>query len=247
VTICKEKYSAKEISFTDDNFVLDKERVYEICGFIRKLNIKWSCLARADMISKELLRIMKDSGCTGLTMGVETGDEKLRLGVLKKRLSDKDILKAKQLCHEIGITVNFFFMCGFPNETMKEIGKTISFARKTKTVFFAYNMTVCYPGTEIWGIAVKEGKYPVDYWNKVAKGEIEKLPLYYPDGFTRDEFLEMSERYIYKYYFDLRYIPIALSFILKSRENFLTLFVCFFEFIRHLSRKFILRKSPSLA
>ena len=248
IGICVDKYNTEAVTFSDDNFTLKKERAAAICeALLRKnIKIKWGCLARADSLDKDLLKTMKNSGCTGVTIGVETGSEAMRLKVLKKGIKDRDILNVKKWCDELGIESYFFFMAGFPGETRKELDQTLGFARKVKTVFFANSVTICYPGTEIWDMAVREKKYPADYWHRIARGEEESMPFYYPDGFSREEFLELTKRYVYKYILDPRYVPIALGYAMESWQNFTSMLFYFREFMKHLFRKFVLKKKAVL-
>ena len=249
VELCINKYKTKNIAFTDDCFTLKKERAFDICNLMKKkrLDVEWTAVTRADCLNKDLLKAMKDSGCSGITIGVESGSEEMRLKILKKGIKDKDVLEVKKWCDELGITCPCFFMAGFPGETLKDLQQTVKFARKVKTIFFANTMTICYPGTEIWEMAVKESKYPADYWHRFAKGKVEdKMPLYYPAGFNRDEFLELTKRMVYKYYLHPRYIPIALKFAFSSYANFKSMAIYLFEFTKHLIRKFILRRKSVL-
>lgn len=55
------KYKIKELIIEDDTFNMVPSRVIEICKSLikNKINISWSCLARASNMTKEILYLMK--------------------------------------------------------------------------------------------------------------------------------------------------------------------------------------------
>ena len=78
-------YHIRDIVFYDDNFLLDRKRATEICEEMirRQLNITWSCLARTEIISKDILKLIKKAGCWQIAYGLESGDQRI-LDILKK-------------------------------------------------------------------------------------------------------------------------------------------------------------------
>ncbi|MCJ7713635.1 B12-binding domain-containing radical SAM protein, partial [Candidatus Bathyarchaeota archaeon] len=80
-------FGTKGIYFLGDNFTINKKRTTELCEQIRKLkkDIDWVCDTRADMISQDLLRSLKNAGCKTIWFGVESGSprilEKINKGI----------------------------------------------------------------------------------------------------------------------------------------------------------------------
>ena len=67
-------YGAKDISFWDDMMTVNKQWMYELCDIIikEKIDITWTCYARADSVTKDLLKRMKEAGCWNIFFGFET-------------------------------------------------------------------------------------------------------------------------------------------------------------------------------
>ena len=63
--------------FSDDTFMIKKERVIEICKNIlkRRLTITWAAISRVDLVNEEILYWMRKAGCTQISYGVESGSE----------------------------------------------------------------------------------------------------------------------------------------------------------------------------
>ncbi len=70
-----ETYGTKGIYFVGDNFTINKKRTSELCQLIKsnRIDLKWTCETRADLISKELIAEMKSAGCQTMFFGVESG------------------------------------------------------------------------------------------------------------------------------------------------------------------------------
>lgn len=244
ISYCKQTLKTKHISFTDDNLLLNRDRFMIISQYLKKHNISWSCMARADAIDNDRIEIAKQSNCKGITIGIECGDEHIRNHIVKKNIMDKKIYEAKKICDKHRLDTQFFFMAGFPTETTQDMHKTLKMARKLGCVFFSAAPPVCYQGTEIFNIAVRENKIKKDAWDELALGRTEELPIYYPEPFNRGQFMAFSKNLVYKYYLNVGYILIALTFMVKSKENFKSMLFYFKEFTFHIFKKFVLRRKP---
>jgi len=142
-------FGVDQVIFNDDAFTLDPVRVAAICDLIGSagLRMAWSCFARADSVTPELLRSMKRAGCFSVGFGVESGDP----GILKrtgKSVSLDQIRLAVSRTREAGLKTQCFFVFGSPGETKETIESTVAFAIELKPVLAFFNMMVPYPGTE---------------------------------------------------------------------------------------------------
>lgn len=75
----KTVHGIQEVKFEDDNFTLDPKRAKAICrGMIEhKLNLSWNIPSGAmvkTMADRELVRLMKHSGCYEVSLAFESGD-----------------------------------------------------------------------------------------------------------------------------------------------------------------------------
>lgn len=100
----KEKYNVTNISLVDDNFTMQKDRVFKLCREIRErnLSLKWGCSTRVDLVSKELLKTMKDSGCEDIFFGIESASQDV-LKLIKKGFNIKQAKKVEKMAERQGI------------------------------------------------------------------------------------------------------------------------------------------------
>jgi radical SAM superfamily enzyme YgiQ (UPF0313 family) len=124
-------------------------------------NITWSTPngVRLDTLTYSLLKKMKDSGCSLLTLAVESGDPAI-LKAMNKRLSLDRVEEVVRWCTEIGIPTFAFIMLGYPGETNESFKKTLAFAEKLKKMGmknFGVSITKAYPGTKLGKLCQEKG------------------------------------------------------------------------------------------
>lgn len=154
----KQKYNVDFISFEDDNFLLSRKRAMQICqGIIdNKLKLEWGCSARADDVDKELLCLMKKSGCFNIFIGIESGSPRV-LKLLNKKMQLKNIARAVRLIKEAGINAYGSVILGIPSETETEMKRTISFILSLPLDGISVFLYTPYPNTKLAEMAPRYG------------------------------------------------------------------------------------------
>lgn len=152
------EFNVKHVSFWDDIFTFNRERTYAICeGIIRRnLHLSWNCMTRLDLIDRDLLVKMTESGCTMISFGVESGSPKI-LSKIKKGLSVENATKQLKLIKEFPIKIRTSIMVGNPGENIKTIEETIDFLSFIQPDVWSINIAKIYPGSEFHREAVANG------------------------------------------------------------------------------------------
>lgn len=190
-------YGAKEIFFLDDTFIVDKDRVIKILFLInkRKIKIKWSCMTRADNVTKDLLGEMKNAGCWQISIGIESGSQNV-LDFIKKRINLEQVKNTVKWSDEIGLYVKGFFMIGHPIDTVETIDETINFAKSIPLTDVVVTIVTPIPKTELYSIAPKYGVFrPRDssefsYWK----------PVFVPHGLTEEKLYSKQKQFYKEFY-----------------------------------------------
>ncbi len=125
----KEEYGVEGYAIVDDNFIVNKQKVYDIARATEDLGLKWSGLSRVDTVDRDLLMAMKKSGCIELKFGMESGSPSL-LKAMKKDTSPEQILYAAKTAHSIGIKVKMFIVHGYPGENLETTRETMQLLNK---------------------------------------------------------------------------------------------------------------------
>lgn len=139
------------LHFQDDTFTFDKERFLNICrGMIdRQLDLNWICDTRLDRIDNEVLESMKETGCSRIKVGVESGSNRI-LKQTNKGLSINLIKKRINLIKEIGLPLTIYLMIGFPGETDEDVKKTIELAEWINADYNSLSVVTPYFGTALY-------------------------------------------------------------------------------------------------
>lgn len=69
------RYEFGSIYFDDGTFNIGNRHVERMSAVMRKIGLPWSAMCRADTISLDLWTAMKDSGCVGVKLGFESGNQ----------------------------------------------------------------------------------------------------------------------------------------------------------------------------
>ena len=155
-----EDYGSKGIYFVGDNFTINRKRASELCRQIKKsrIEIKWTCETRADLISKELLVEMKGVGCQSIFFGVESGSPAIQQK-LDKNIVLEDVERAFELCRQVGIRTATSFMLGIPGETVNDMNATFKFAKRLNADWCQFNIYVACPGSRLYNEVINQGLY----------------------------------------------------------------------------------------
>jgi radical SAM superfamily enzyme YgiQ (UPF0313 family) len=163
------KIGYRIFKFWDDNFTLDKKRVYKICNLIKKNNLVNLELSlpngiRADRVDKRLLKKMKEVGFNHIAFGVEAGNNKI-LKIIRKGETIETIENAIKNACELGYSVGLFFMIGHPKETLSDIQDSINLALKYPVAFAVFYNIIVFPHTELYNL-VKRKNWLIKDLNK---------------------------------------------------------------------------------
>jgi radical SAM superfamily enzyme YgiQ (UPF0313 family) len=149
----------RSIYLTDDNFLLQRKRIHDICSGIieRTLEFHWGCEGRVDANAADQLPLMKQANCSFLAFGVEAGTQKV-LDRLHKRQTLAQVERAVNEAKRHGIErVHGFFVVGSPGETKADMMDSFRFAARLKLDTFGFNRLCAYRGTPLWQEYVDRG------------------------------------------------------------------------------------------
>lgn len=164
-----DRHKIREFHIIDDNFIFDK--VYAK-GFLKKLidlnlDISWATPngVRIDSLDEELLSLMKASGLYLISLGIESGSDRV-LNLMKKNVTIKKIREGIELINRFGIDIAGFFIIGFPGETREDINNTIRFSLDLGLIRANYFTYLPFPGTESYKELVSRGEIDKVNWDR---------------------------------------------------------------------------------
>lgn len=215
IEILVKKYNVKEIHIEDDNFTMNRKFVEDFCNKLieKNLGITWTCPngVRIDTLDENLIKLMKKSGLYSLSVGIESGSDRIRK-LMKKNLDTKTIEEKIKLIRKFDIDIVGFFILGYPGEIIEDIKKTIDFACKldlTRATFSAFKP---FPGTDIYNELLKKGEIEKLDYNNFSLDKI----VWSPKGISLKKLKNMKRQAFLRFY--LR--PKILFKMIKNIKSF---------------------------
>ena len=206
----------KEFFFDDDTLTQDALRAEKLALKIKPLGIRWSCNARAN-VGRETLKILKDSGLRLLTVGFESGNQKI-LNTMKKGITLEQARAFMKTAKELGILVHGAFILGLPGETKETIEETVRYALELDPYSIQVSLVAPYPGTEMYAQGLKEG-WIVRQGDNLLKDGIQNAAVSY-DGLSREYIFDAVELFYRRFYLRPRPILKIMGEMLRDRHEF---------------------------
>ena len=165
IKFLKNKYNIQHFTIEDDCFDIDAPRFEEFCKRIIKEEIKitWDTSVRAGKKwTDKLMRLVSKSGCISLSVGAESGSDRVLNEIYKKGITTKDILFMAKQCVKHNVLFATTWMCGSPNETDEDLNKTLSLIKEVtkicpKSIISGPQPFRPYPNSELYFEAVRQG------------------------------------------------------------------------------------------
>ncbi len=226
---CIKKYGTEHITINDDTFTLHPQ-LEGICASFKELKLTWDCLTRVNVVTKEMLQMMVDSGCIRICFGVESGSPRV-LKLIKKNITVDQVRRAFSWAHEAGVKlIDGAFMIGsHPNEDKEDIQMTVDLINEIKPHFWSLTVLVPFPGTEVYRMMKKKGYLKDESWEDFVM--FGKTPTWRTDYFTGEELVRIQKWAMRKTYLRLGYMFTMLSKI-SSWDEFKYYFTVGTDFLK---------------
>lgn len=154
------QYPLELIFMQDDIFPIYKDEwLAEFCDQYKSIGIPFHIQVRAEMITDDRIRQLKEVGLHGVTFAIESGNQKLRQEVLKRKMTDETILNASGIIHKYGIRLRTENMIGIPDETIETAMETIRLNIKCKPDIGWASLFQPYPGTDLHDKCLADGLF----------------------------------------------------------------------------------------
>jgi radical SAM superfamily enzyme YgiQ (UPF0313 family) len=145
--------------FVDNTFNLPLSYAKELCKKIieAKLGIDWWSIVYPKWVDIELAELMAKAGCTQVSLGFESGSDRV-LAQLGKRFNSAEVKAVSEMFADVGIKRHGFLLLGGPGETRETVEESLAFAGSL--CLDGLKITVglrIYPHTTLASIAVAEG------------------------------------------------------------------------------------------
>ena len=164
-------YPLEFVWINDDTFTLATKDWLEnfLSVYKSKINLPFNCNMRANFVDRETVRMLKEAGCHSVCMGVECGNEEISQNILKRNLTNEQILKAMRILKENRINVATLNLNALPvRDPLRVDFETYKLNIVERPSLAISSLLFPYPKTPIAEYAVK---------NNFCEGDYDNVPI----------------------------------------------------------------------
>jgi radical SAM superfamily enzyme YgiQ (UPF0313 family) len=159
-----EHFGIRNISISDELFMTKMEDIREFCKRVKERKVGFAISLRVDMVNRESLTLLRDSGCLQVGFGLESADNTI-LKSMRKHITIEQIEETLGICYELGVNFSGNFIFGDQAETVETVMNTIRWWKAHPQYRIDLRVISVYPGSELYKIAIQNGliKDPVQF------------------------------------------------------------------------------------
>jgi radical SAM superfamily enzyme YgiQ (UPF0313 family) len=150
------------IAIYDDDVLINKKRDRIIFEGLKERNMPYRCMTRTNLATIEDLKMLKDTGCAELAIGVESADPYIHEVVCNKGTTVKQDTEFVRNCKRIGLRVKAYLIIGLPSESRQTVEATRKWIETERPDNFDVSIFTPYPGSHIYS---NRGMYDI-CWNE---------------------------------------------------------------------------------
>lgn len=146
-----------KLIFLDDTFNVPLSRFKQLCKMFAKYDFEWFSFLRVQFVDEETAKLMKESGCRGVYLGLESVNDQV-LKNMNKRATRDQFIRGLEHLKSYDITSMAAFVLGFPGETEQSLKDNIDFIESqgidfyTLKEFYYMENTPVHNKREVYGL-----------------------------------------------------------------------------------------------
>jgi radical SAM superfamily enzyme YgiQ (UPF0313 family) len=189
-------FGIRHVSFYDDLFTFDRKRVADFCEIKERRGVKvsYNCIARLEHVDRELLALLKRSGCWQVNFGIESGDPEI-VKQHRKFLGLEEVERKLRMVKEAGMRVKGLFMVGLPGEDEAAIRRTIDYALSLPLDEINVTKFTPFPGAPIYRTIREQGEFNEE-WDLMNCLNF----VFVPHGMTKQQLEDLYNEFIHRFY-----------------------------------------------
>jgi len=156
----KKKFvNLKRIDFIDEVFVWDRAWSSEFASkYARRIGLPFQCNQHPNMVNREILKMLKGAGLERVTVGIQSGSERICRDVYDRPISNEAMIKTGQLLYELRITPTYDLIVDNPFEDDDDRMKTLELLLRLPRPFLLRMFPLTYfPNTPLTRRALDRG------------------------------------------------------------------------------------------
>ncbi len=220
----KKEHEIRYIDFYDEVFTFDNKWVKEFSELYKKeIKIPFWANVSPFFVDKNNLALLKEAGLDSVTMGIQSGSEKILYDIYNRRTPLLEIIKSAQILYKMKIPVFFDIITNNPLETEEDCIKTFNLLLKLpqrKKFMLGLAKLSIFPNTPISRNIPEKSQLDTrmfEFWNIMYLLTESYLPKSFLLKISRSNFLKNNPR-VLKMFFLFSPNSLFIRFVLHVRD-----------------------------
>jgi anaerobic magnesium-protoporphyrin IX monomethyl ester cyclase len=193
------EHRLRYIRFDDDILTLEPVWLEEFAARYREyVELPFICNSRVNLLDEHTVRLLSEGGCSVICMGIESGNQRIRRELLRRHMSDEDIVNSFQLCRRYGIKTVSTNMTSLPEEDLPALVDTIKVNARSRPHCMQVSTYHPYPNTRLYRYCQEKGYLTGRHVDTIFDGRSAlsspefRKPAY---AYAKEKFYPLTELY----------------------------------------------------
>ena len=154
------RWPLHQVVFVDDLFILRNDWLEELAEkWPRQVGLPFFCNVRANMLVRDprKVELLKRAGCHTVSMGIEAANDRLRVDLLKRKMSREEIIQAGRMARAAGMQITATNILALPTSTLEDDLDTMRLNAQARISYAHAWLFQPYPGTELGEFTQERG------------------------------------------------------------------------------------------
>jgi len=198
LAVKKQLKFVKSINFYDEVFTPKIKWIKEFFYWYKmEISIPFYVFFFPGSCNDEKAEILANSGLNGVWIGVQSGSERVRNEIFKRKYSNDKLLKQARIFHKYGVNVRYDFIFDNPFETFEESLESIYLMLELPQPFSLNLFSLKYfPNTEIAKMAEEAGFITATDMDDNQEKDRDTYTIHKDKGNLNDKFINQLALYI---------------------------------------------------
>ena len=183
VTWVRSRWPLQQVVFIDDLFIIYDDWLEEFAEkWPQQVGLPFFCNVRANLIVKgpRKVELLRKAGCSTVSMGVEAANDRIRVQLLKRRMTRDDMIQAGRMIRDAGMHITSTNILGLPSGVLEDDIETMRLNAAAHISYAHAYLFQPYPGTELGKFAQDE-HYMVGTFDDISEIAWERSIMAFAD------------------------------------------------------------------
>jgi len=172
IKYARTRFSIRRIRFYDDIFTTDRKWLEAFTErYPKEIGLPFKCNVSPTTMNADMARLLREAGCTGVSMGIQSGNEYIRKELLDRSTDRRVIEQSSAVIKKSGMRLLTELIFCLPGETPEQMWETAELNQTVKPHNTAAFNFYPFPGARLTRISLESGYLDQDTYRRILRGD----------------------------------------------------------------------------